>query len=147
MCGRSTAPHTPEELQALRDSGRVVARTVTLHDTDDRRRLQPLCLLALTEQDTYAVVILPRDALRSLRLPHREPVESDYRMRRVAVEIADARQTESVQNLLGDLWSVRSVPGYAEGRAMDYEIRWLRERHFRVIVRSEETEQRGKGKE
>lgn len=137
MCAEGGAPNSPEELQQLRDSGQVSVRTVMLNDADTRARLRSACVFAMTMEPSYAVVLARHGALDAAGLTHRPPVESDYKRRRVTIEVNDAEQVAVVQQLLGDLWSVTKVPGDAEGRGTDYEIGWLRDRNFKVVIRSE----------
>lgn len=136
-CAAGGAPNSPEQLQELRDSGQVSVRTVMLNDADARAKLRPACMLAMTVEPSYAVVLARHGALDAAGLTHRAPVESDYKRRRVTIEIDEAQQVAVVQQLLGDLWPVIKVPGYAEGRGRDYEIAWLRDRNFKVLIRSE----------
>lgn len=129
------------DAELLMKTGKIQFRTVPVGSEDDISTVRQAGGIIVTYEPTYVVVMGDRrriDALRSLGLRPREPVERDYKLRAIDIWIDDAARIPEMQRIIADLWPVEIVPGYLHGRALDYQIEQLRDEGYEVRLKPDE---------
>lgn len=129
------------DAELLMKTGKIQFQTVPIGPEDDISTVRQAGGIIVTYEPTYVVVMGDRrrmDALRSLGLRPREPVERDYKLRAIDIWIDDAARIPEIQRIIADLWPVEIVPGYLHGRALDYQIERLRDEGYEVRLKSDE---------
>lgn len=118
-------PSSAAELEEMLNSGNAEIRTILIHEPDDKNRLMDMNLLLMTIEEDYIVVLGDHTQLEKIEFPSREPRESDYKLRQMQIWIENTNQVAITQRIVTDLWPINEIPGIANIRALDYQIRWL----------------------
>lgn len=128
-------PLSAEEVNELIERGEAEVYTVSVRNDADVSRIRATGVALITREPRYIVTLGDREraeAMTALGLPLRTTKEEDYRYRPIKVWIERREQIQDLQETIADLWPIEDVPGYAYGRALDYQIDALQNRGYRI---------------